>query len=142
MNKHIVLLIIGFLGLTSLASAQIASAPSGANCTSIYGYYGDHDGDGIPNYKDQDFLDKYKPAWANRPAGSAQVGDGTRPQPRDGTGFGAQKNGRGKVYGKTTNGTSAAPSSGVGQGQGRGRGRGNGLRKRDGSCRNVPSGGN
>lgn len=140
MKSQVIFLTIGFLSLACLGFAQVATGTPSTSCTSLYGYNGDHDGDGIPNYKDQDFLTKYKPAWANRSSGSSQMGDGTRPQPRDGTGFGAQKMGRGKVYGQNATGSKGLQPAK--QGQGQSQGRGNGLRKRDGSCMKSSSGSN
>lgn len=152
MKKALLLVLVGFLCLTSGANAQTTTDSSSTAVTPKFGYNGDHDGDGVPNYKDAEFLSTYKPAWANRPstttsnttspvaASGQQMGDGTKPQPRDGTGFGAQKKGRGQVYGtsQSSTGTTQSVSQGrgqrKGQGKGQGQGGGNGQRRRDGSC--------
>ena len=145
MKKSLYVIMIGFLCLAGGAYAQVASGSTNSVSCPQNGYNGDHDGDGLPNFKDEDFLKTFKPAWANRPSGSISatagqtIGDGTHPAPRDGTGFGARKNGRGRVYGTKQNasGTSLCLGKGQGKQRRRGQGRGNGLCKRDGSCRNV-----
>lgn len=132
----------------------------------LMGYHGDHDGDGIVNNLDADFIAKFKPKWANKVAVKANaktiphakcpnpngqgLGDGTKPQPRDGTGFGAQAGKRqgknckfnkrnGQRQGKgLRNGSCKAASVDEISGNKCGNGKGHGNRQ--GQCRRHRSG--
>jgi len=154
MNRWTFISLIAMLFVTGLLLAQTASgtATVPSSCPNPQVAQGDHDGDGILNFRDEDFL-KSRPGWRNR--GNQVIGDGTRPAPRDGTGFGAKRtdrgqgnrqglrNGQGRCQGQgqgagqgLRNGQGRGRGQGQGSGQGLRNGQGGGLRKRDGSCLN------
>jgi hypothetical protein len=155
-HRLLVLLLVATFVTASGALAQpAATAPQTAPASpSSMGPDGDHDGDGIPNRIDPDFLARYGKPWEKSNFGSTSgqgrgFGDGTRPRPKDGTGFGATQNprrggGQGQGQGQGQGwrfrqggpGGSNAQGNQAGQGRGPGRGQGQGQRwrLRDGSC--------
>lgn len=138
MARSTIVLIVLSLVLTGAVFAQVAvpnsDVPAGNIRQGLMAPQADHDGDGVPNHLDPDFLKAYNPRWKTNatvtPETTTQAvtsavtpgncpnngqgrgfGDGTQPRPRDGTGFGAQKGarqGQGRRQRRRQNGNSVS----------------------------------